>query len=94
MYSLKINTYKTPIVITMNKEADWDAMKAEPWVRENCMVIDCGSRPMYKAATGGTEVSDEPQSQQDASQACRDCLEPCACRRVKGAGNWVWVRVW
>ena len=71
MYSLKINTYKTPIVITMNKEADWDAMKAEPWVRENCMVIDCGSRPMYKAAAG-TGVSDEFQSQQHASQACRD----------------------
>ena len=41
------HTYKTPIVITMNKEADWDAMKGEDWIRENSLIIDCGDRPMY-----------------------------------------------
>ena len=70
MYSIKVNTHKTPIVITMNKEADWDAMKGEDWIRKNSLIIDCGDRPMYQSA-GDESETEESQAQSDTNAACQ-----------------------
>jgi hypothetical protein len=52
MYAITVNTHRTPIVVTMNKEADWDKVKDEAWITGNSYVIDCGSSPMYDGAAG------------------------------------------
>ena len=68
MYARAVDTYKQPIVITMNKEEDWDFVRAEPWIRANSFVIDCDDQPMYNTALALDQLSDA-QREAEASRA-------------------------
>ena len=60
------------VVITMDKGADWDAMKREDWIRKNSlMIIDCGDRPMYQSTDGESERLGSCQAQSDTNAACQ-----------------------
>ena len=68
MYAITVNTHRTPIVVTMNKEADWEKVKNEAWITGNSYVIDCGSTAMYDG-TAGVATEDETNRAAAWSQA-------------------------
>jgi hypothetical protein len=48
LLSKDVNTLKRPIIITMNREGQWDVLKNMPWVKENAKIMDCGADKMYE----------------------------------------------
>jgi hypothetical protein len=69
MYAISVNTHQTPIVITMNKEEDWEKMKNEAWITGNSYVIDCGDTPMFVGNNIMTEEEERrAEGWRDASQ--------------------------
>ena len=47
-YSIDVvNTLRRPIVVTLNKEGQFEILKKLDWVRQNAYIIDCEDRKMY-----------------------------------------------
>ena len=47
-YMKDVNTFRRPIIITMNREGQWDVLKNMPWVKENAKILDCGADKLYE----------------------------------------------
>ena len=65
IYALSVNTHMKPIIVTMNKEDDYDKIRSEDsyrWIRENSFLLDCGSDKLYDAE------EPESESQHDAAR--------------------------
>jgi hypothetical protein len=39
MCAYSVNTYRTPIIITMNLEEDWETIIENDWVKDNCIAV-------------------------------------------------------
>ena len=67
--AVKINTHKTPIVVTMNKERDWTAIQDSSWIRANSHLIDCGDKAMFTASDDSAASESQCQDQADSDAA-------------------------
>ena len=53
-YMKEISTFRRPIIITMNREGQWPLLQNMQWVKENTMILDCGSGRTYEKEARGT----------------------------------------
>ena len=59
MYAYSVNTYRIPIIITMNLEEDWETAIANECVKDNCIAVFAPTTvPFLKMLLGlGTKPS-------------------------------------
>ena len=65
MYSLSVNTHMKPIIITMNKDEEYQNIISNDdykWIKDNAFLLDCNDDKMF-------HDEDEPVSQHDADRA-------------------------
>ena len=46
-YAIQVDTTRTPICVTINKESQFEILKKLEWVRQNSFLIDCADRKMH-----------------------------------------------
>jgi hypothetical protein len=46
-YSFDVNTLRHPIIVTMNREGQYEPLKKLNWVKQNALIIDCAEKKIY-----------------------------------------------
>ena len=68
MYAYSVNTYRIPIIITMNLEEDWETAIANEWVKDNCISVFAPDA-MYMGSGDCSVSEDAPGSWDETIEA-------------------------
>ena len=51
-YAIDVDTLRRPIVVTLNREGQYETLKKLDWVQQNALLIDCQDRKMVVMCSG------------------------------------------